>query len=283
MNFSFPSSSMGEGEGELQGAESYSLEVSMNIAVCVKRIPKTAEADIFIEKDGRDIKKDHLVFYLNDWDGYAVREAALLKERYGGEVTVITVGPEESKEVLTRCLAMGADRALRVEEPPDLDGHLTAEILSGVIKNQSFDLILTGVQAEDDNAGQVGVELAQMLGLPHAAIVTHIEMTGDKARVRRELEGGIDEVVELKLPAVLTIQTGINEPKYVSLAAILEAEDKEIKDLGVGEIGLSPGKTPDTKMDRVFFPPVTKTAEILKGSPEDVVKQLTEILKKKKG
>jgi electron transfer flavoprotein beta subunit len=97
------------------------------------------------------------------------------------------------------------------------------------------------------------------------------------------LEGGIDEVVELKLPAVLTIQTGINEPKYVSLAAILEAEDKEIKDLGMGEIGLSPGKTLGTKTDRVFFPPVTKTAEILRGSPEDVVKQLTEILKKKKG
>ena len=89
----------------------------MNIAVCVKRIPKTAEADIFIEKDGKDIKKDHLVFHLNDWDGYAVREAVLLKEKYGGEVTVITVGPEESKEVLTRCLAMGADRALRIEEP----------------------------------------------------------------------------------------------------------------------------------------------------------------------
>jgi electron transfer flavoprotein beta subunit len=178
---------------------------------------------------------------------------------------------------------MGADRALRVEEPPDLDGHLTAEILSAAIKNQSFDLILTGVQAEDDNCGQVGVELAQMLGLPHAAIVTRIEMTGDNAKIRRELEGGIDEVVELKLPAVLTIQTGINEPKYVSLAAILEAEDKEIKDLGMVEIGLSPGKTPDTKMDRVFFPPVTKTAEILKGSPEEVVTQLTEILKKKKG
>ena len=87
----------------------------MNITVCVKRIPKTAEADIFIEKDGKDIKKDHLVFPLNDWDGYAVREAALLKEKHGGTVTVITVGPEESKEVLTRCLAMGADRALRIE------------------------------------------------------------------------------------------------------------------------------------------------------------------------
>src|SRR5512143_1868556 len=108
----------------------------MNIAVFVKRIPKTAEADIFIEKNGTDIKKDHLVFYLNDWDGYAVREAALLKEKYGGEVTVITIGPEESKEVLTRCLAMGADRAIRIEEPPVQDGHLVSKILSQAIKKQ---------------------------------------------------------------------------------------------------------------------------------------------------
>jgi len=255
----------------------------MNIAVCVKRIPKTAEADIFIEKDGTDIKKDHLVFHLNDWDSYAIREAALLKEKYGGEVTVITIGPEESKEVLTRCLAMGADRALRIEGPVSQDGHLIAKILSQAIKNQSFDLILTGVQAEDDNWGQVGVSLAQMLGLPHAAIVTNIEITGDKAKVRRELEGGIDEVTELKLPAVLTIQTGINEPKYVSLAALLEAEDKEIKDLGMEELGLTTGDSVDTKIDQVFFPPVGKMAEILKGSPEEVVTQLTEIIKKKKG
>jgi len=255
----------------------------MNIAVCVKRIPKTAEADIFIEKNGTDIKKDHLVFHLNDWDGYAVREAVLLKEKYGGEVTVITIGPEESKEVLMRCLAMGADRALRIEEPAAQDGHLIAKTLFQAIKNQSYDLILTGVQAEDDNYGQVGVSLAQMLGFPHAAIVTHIEITGEKAMVRRELEGGIDEVTELKLPAVLTIQTGINEPKYVSLSSLLEAEDKEIKDLGMEEIGFSPGGAMDTKIDQVFFPPVGKMAEILKGSPEEVVTQLTEIIKKKKG
>jgi electron transfer flavoprotein beta subunit len=255
----------------------------MNIAVCVKRIPKTAEADILIEKDGKEIKRDHLVFHLNDWDSYAVREAALLKEKYGGEVTVITVGPEESKEVLTRCLAMGADRAWRIEEPAIRDGYLITKILSQVIKNQSFDLILTGVQAEDDNCGQIGVSLAQMLGLPHAAIVTHIEMAGDRAKVRRELEGGIDEVVELKLPAVLTIQTGINEPKYVSLAAILEAEDKEIKDIGMEELGLTSDESVDMKIDQIFFPPVGKMAEILKGSPEEVVIQLTEILKKKGG
>lgn len=255
----------------------------MNIAVCVKRIPKTAEADIFIEKDGSDIKKDHLVFHLNDWDGYAVREAVLLKEKHGGEVTVIAIGPEESKEVLTRCLAMGADKALRIEEPPSVDALRTAKILSWVIKDQPFDLILTGVQAEDDNFGQVGVSLAQILGLPHAAIVNHIEIEGDKAKVRRELEGGIEEMTELKLPAVLTIQTGINEPKYVSLAALLEAEDKETKDCGLEEMGILLDDPLDSKIDQVFFPPVGKMAEILKGSPDEIVIQLTEIIKKKKG
>ena len=255
----------------------------MDIAVCVKRIPKTAEADLFIEKDGRDLKKDHLVFALNDWDGYAVREAALLKEKYGGTVTVFTVGPEESKEVLTRCLAMGADKAVKIEEPPVQDSRLIAKILAQAVKDQSFDLILTGVQAEDDNCGQVGPSLAQMLGLPHAAIVNRVEIAGDRVKAKRELEGGIEEMVDLKLPAVLTIQTGINEPKYVSLAAILEAEDKETKDLGLEEIGITSGESLDTNIDQVFFPPIGKMAEILKGTPEEVVMQLTEIIKKKKG
>jgi len=255
----------------------------MNIAVCVKRIPKTAEADIFIEKDGKDIKKDHLVFALNDWDGYAVREAVLLKEKHDGEVTVFTVGPDESKEILTRCLAMGADKAVRIEEPPASDGSRIAKVLYQAIKDQSFDLVLTGVQAEDNGWGQVGVVLAQMLGFAHAALVTHAEIAGDRAKVKRELEGGMDEVVELKLPAVLTIQTGINEPKYISLAAILEAEDKEIKEVGLEEIGFRSDESVDTEIDQVLFPPVAKMAEILKGSPEEVVVQLTEILKKKKG
>ncbi|HVP77379.1 MAG TPA: electron transfer flavoprotein subunit beta/FixA family protein [Thermodesulfobacteriota bacterium] len=255
----------------------------MNIAVCVKRIPKTAEADIFIEKDGRDIKKDHLVFTLNDWDGYAVREAALLKEKYGGTVTVLTIGSEESKEVLTRCLAMGADRAVRIEEPPAQDSRLISKILAQALKAQPFDLILTGVQAEDDNCGQIGPSLAQMLGLPHAAIVNRVEISGNMARVKRELEGGIEEAVDLKLPAVLTIQTGINEPKYVSLAAILDAEDKETEEVPLEKTGVALDQPLDATIDQVFFPPAGKMAEILKGTPEEVVMQLTEIVRKKKG
>jgi electron transfer flavoprotein beta subunit len=254
----------------------------MNIAVCVKRVPNTEEADLSIERDGKDISKDHLPFRLNDWDGYAVREAALLRDKHGGDVTVITVGPEESKEVLTRCLAMGADRALRIEEPKAADGRLIVETLFHVMKDRSFDLILTGVQTEDDNWAQVGVSLAQMLGFSHASIVTDIDIVTDSVTVRRELEGGIDEVLNLALPAVLTIQTGINEPGYVSLMDILDAEDKEIIDLDFREIGV-PDVPPDTKVDAVFFPPVGKTAEILKGNPEEVAARLTEIVKKAAG
>ncbi len=255
----------------------------MNIIVCVKRIPKTAEADIFIEKDGKDIKKENLVFALNEWDGYAVREAVLLKEKHEGTVTVLTIGPEDSKEVLTRCLAMGADRALRIEGPESADASLISKILHQAIKDEPFDLVLTGVQAEDDGWGQVGVALAQRLGVPHAAIVNRIQINGDRARVKRELEGGIEEIVDLKLPAVLTVQTGINEPKYVSLSAILEAEDKELKETGLEEIGMPDPGPPDVTTDEVFFPPVGKMAEILKGNPEQIAVQLTEILKKKKG
>jgi electron transfer flavoprotein beta subunit len=122
-----------------------------------------------------------------------------------------------------------------------------------------------------------------MLGLSHAAIVNHIEITGDRASVRRELEGGIEEAVEVKLPAVLTIQTGINEPKYVSLAAILEAEEKEMEEVPLEKLGLTPGGPLEATVDQVFFPPVGKMAEILKGNPEEVVGKLTEIIKKKRG
>jgi len=178
---------------------------------------------------------------------------------------------------------MGADRALRIEEPSSKDANLIAKTLSQALKSKPFDLILTGVQAEDDGCGQVGVLLGEMLGLAHAAIVTHIEISEEKAKIRRELEGSIEEVLELKLPALLTIQTGINEPKYVSLAAILGAEEKEIEEIPLKKVGFTSKEPLDAAIDQIFFPPVGKMAEILKGNPEEVVGQLVEILKKRRG
>ena len=255
----------------------------MNILVCIKRVPKTAEADLFIDREGRDIKKEDLVFALNDWDGYAVREAVRLREEGEGTVTVFTIGPEESKEVLTRCLAMGADKAVRIEPPEYADANRISDILFHALRNELFDLVLTGVQAEDDGWGQVGVALAGRLGLPHASIVNRIEIRDRRALVKRELEGGIEELVELNLPAVLTIQTGINEPKYVSLSAILEAEDKEMKEFSLEEIGFAGAESLAVTLEQVFFPPAGRMAEMLKGNPDEIVVQLTEIIKKKKG
>ena len=145
----------------------------MNIIVCIKRVPETADADVIIDKSGKDIEKSGLVFDLNEWDSYAIEEAILLKEKMGGTVTVISMGGEESNESLRKCLAMGADDAVRLTDPAfaGSDGFATAKVLAETIRKIPYDLVFTGVQAEDDGYGQVGVALAEILGIPHASLV----------------------------------------------------------------------------------------------------------------
>jgi electron transfer flavoprotein beta subunit len=261
----------------------------MNIIVCVKRVPETTEADIVIEKSGRDIDKSGLVFDLNEWDRYAVEEAILLKEKQGGNVTVLTVGEEKSYESLQKCLAMGADDAIRLTDPAfnGSDGYATAKVLAEAIRKMDYDLILTGTQAEDDGYGQVGVVMAGLLGIPHAALVNHIEVQDKKVKVHRELEGGLEEVFEILLPAVLTIQTGINEPRYVSLLGIRKAAKKEIRVLGAldlnlkaEEVGLSGS---DIRLEKIFLPSAGEGAEILEGKPEEIAHKVFDILKDKGG
>jgi electron transfer flavoprotein beta subunit len=261
----------------------------MNIIVCVKRVPETTEADIVIDKSGRDIDKSGLVFDLNEWDRYAVEEAILLKEKQGGKVTVLTVGEEKSYESLQKCLAMGADDAIRLTDLAfnGSDGYATAKVLAEAIRKMDYDLILTGTQAEDDGYGQVGVVMAELLGIPHAALVNHIEVQDKKVRVHRELEGGLEEVFEILLPAVLTIQTGINEPRYVSLLGIRKAAKKEIKvfrasdlNLKAEEVGLSGS---DIRLEKISLPPVGEGAEILEGKPEEIALKVFDILKDKGG
>lgn len=253
----------------------------MDIIVCIKRVPETSESEIKVDPSGKDIVKDRLPFDTNEADNYALEEAILLKEKFGGSVTLISVGPPECEHTLRMGLAKGADNAIRVtdEQFKELDGFATAQILHSVIKNLHFDLILTGCISTDDGYSQVGPAVAELLGIPHATLVTNIEIKEGVTRVQRELEGGLLEVLEIKLPALITIQTGINKPRYASLIAIRRAAAKEIKVLTSKDIGIKPEL--NTKIDALFPPPVGKRAEIIKGSLDEVTTKLSEILKKK--
>ncbi|HUV97972.1 MAG TPA: electron transfer flavoprotein subunit beta/FixA family protein [Candidatus Paceibacterota bacterium] len=259
----------------------------MDIIVCVKHVPETAEADMKIAPTGKNIEKTGLVFDINEWDDYALEEAVRLKEKLGGTVTAITVGPEDSDSTLRKCLARGADIAIRVTDSKieGSDSYATAKILHKAVKDVPFNLILTGALADDDGYTSTGPMLAELLQIPHATMVKKVELNGDAAKVNRELEGGLEEVLEIKLPAVLAVQTGINEPRYVSIMGIRKAMQKEIKVLSLAEIGLDEGEVGESgswlRIDRIYVPPAEKQANFLKGTPDEVAAKIAEILKAK--
>ena len=255
----------------------------MNIVVCVKRVPLTQEVDLEIDGTGKDVTKDALAYVVNDWDNYAIEEAVLLQEKFGGTATAITIGTEDDEEVLRRALAVGADRAIRIDPGElELDGFVISKLLAGVIKDLDHDLILTGVQADDDNCGMVGIMLAEHLGLSHAAVVTGVEPEGDEATINVELEGGMDEVSRIRLPALLSIQTGINEPRYVSIMGIRKAGKKELKVLRVEDLNLTEDDlTPRTMVEEAFLPPETEGAEMIEGDASTVAEEIIRILTEK--
>lgn len=254
----------------------------MDIIVCVKRVPQTAEAEVKVDSSKKDIIKDRLTFDMNESDTYALEEAILLKEKYGGTLTVVSLGPVETEDTLRIALAKGADHAIRIkaEDFGELDGYKTAQILKELIEDVKYDLIFTGCMATDDAYSQVGVTLAELLGIPHATMVTKIEVVDNKAYVHRELEGGLLEHLEIVLPALCTIQTGINDPRYASLIAIRRAAKKEIKALGKSEIP-SENITLNSILEELFTPPVGKRAEILTGSMDEISTKLSGIMKEK--
>jgi len=259
----------------------------MDIVVCVKHVPDTTEAEIAIRDDGRGIKKEGLVFDINEADNYAVEEALLLKEEFDGAITVLTVGSEAADETLRMCLAKGADKAVRLtdERFEGSDSFATAGILAEAIKDMDYDLVLTGCMADDDGAAQVGVTLAEMLAIPHAALVVSTELEDDEESmtVHRELEGGLHEVLEIELPALLTIQTGINEPRYASIFGIRKAMKKKIEVLHLDDLDLAEEAVCEagsrTSLVKLFIPVVTAQATILEGPPEQVSGELVTILK----
>ena len=261
----------------------------METVVCVKHVPETAEADIVIRGDGRGIEEKDLTFDINEADNYALEEALLWKEKFGGSITVITVGSEDANMTVRMCIAKGADRAIRLDDArfAGSDSYAIARILHAALKDVPFDVVLTGIQASDDGYGQVGPILAQMMGLPHVAYVIETEIVeeGKLARVHRELEGGLHEVVEIELPAVFTIQTGINEPRYASILGIRKATKKEIDLSGLDALGLEEDEVGEAGskigLEKLFFPPMGERAQILEGSPQEVSAELVGLLKDK--
>jgi electron transfer flavoprotein beta subunit len=259
----------------------------MDVIVCVKHVPETAESDLKIAGNAKSIEKTGLVFDINEWDDYGVEEAVRLKEKQGGTVTAVTVGSEEADSTLRKSLARGADKGLRLTDPrfEGSDSYAIAKILAKAIKNLPFNVIITGTQASDDGNAVVGPILARLLGIPHVTMVKKLEINDQVARVKRELEGSLEEVVEVKLPAVVSVQTGINEPRYVSIMGIRKAMQKEIKIMGLTDLGLGENEVGEAgswlRVDKMYVPPVEKQAEFLKGSPDEVAVKIAEILKAK--
>jgi electron transfer flavoprotein beta subunit len=261
----------------------------MEILVCARRVPDTSENEIALNGAGSDIARDELVYSVNEPDNYAVEEALQIVARIGGKVTVVTVGGEDDEEILRREMAMGASHGVLISDSvfSGSDGRGIAAILSAFVRKGNYDLILTGVQAEDGGA-QVGGMLAAMLDYPFASLVNSIEvLDGKKLKVSREIEGGNKEISEIDLPCVLSIQTGINEPRYVGMRGIRAVASVPIPTFGASDLGVDPttvGKT-GAKVKRVdyFVPTLGKGAEMLVGSREENIDKLLELVAAKGG
>lgn len=261
----------------------------MEILVCVKRVPDTSENEIQLSRAGNDIERDDLVYSINEADNYAVEEALQIVARSGGKVTVVTIGGEDDEEVLRREMAMGAhDAALISDEAfSGSDGKGIATILKAFVQKGHYDLILTGVQAEAGE-GQVGGMLAALLDYPFASLVHSIEvMDGKKLKISREIEGGNKEMSEIGLPCVLSIQTGINEPRYVGMRGLRQVASVEIPTLGSKDLGIEGGTVGEAaakvKRTDYFVPALGKGAEMLEGSTEEITEKVVELVKAKGG
>jgi electron transfer flavoprotein beta subunit len=247
----------------------------MKIIVATKQVPER-DAQIVIAPDGRWIDENDLAYTINEPDAYALEEALQLKDKHGGEVIALCLGPERVGSTLREALAKGADRAIHVEydEVASLDTLSVARMLAEAIRPESPDLILTGLQSEDLGMGQTGVVLAELLGLPHATIIMQVEKTDTGLRVKRELEDGWFQHVEMQLPALLTIQSGGNKLRYATLMGIKKAKSKP-----TGTVTPADPAPAAVELARVYLPERQKKTEMLKGSPGEIASQIVEKLK----
>ena len=251
----------------------------MKIAVCIKQVV-TREWQIRVNDAKTWIRDQDASFELNEPDAYALEEALRLKEKHTGEVVVCSAGPARAAQVIREALARGADRAIHVESEglASADAVTIAEALAGAVRDEQFDLVLTGLQSDDQGFGQVGVVLAEKLGMPHATIIMEVqaspEGSGGQVRVKRELEGGWFQWITLPMPALLTIQSGINQLRYATLKGIMAAKKKEIRKVS------SPAAPDGTqRIARMYFPEKGKKTEMIAGSGAEAARELVKRLR----
>ena len=248
----------------------------MNILVCIKQVP-AKDAPLAIA--GNWIKESDIGFEMNEPDSYALEEALRLKEKHGGEVIVLSLGPERVKQTIKEALAKGADRGIHIADDDfaQLDPLGSAKVLAAAIAKEKIDLVLTGLQSDDHGFGQTGVLLAALLNLPHATIIMQIDVQDGKMKLKRELEAGWFQWIECPLPAVLSIQSGINKVRYATLKGIMAAKKKEIQSVDRATLGLA--DEPTQKLERIYVPQKTKKTEFLTGSAKEVAANLLEKLR----
>jgi electron transfer flavoprotein beta subunit len=250
----------------------------MKILIAMKQVP-VRDSRLRPDSTGRWIEESDLNFEINEPDAYALEEALQLKEKHGGEVVALCAGPARAQQSIREALAKGADRAIHIEEEnlPGLDALGAARLLAAAAKPENPDLILTGLQSDDLGYGQTGVIIAELLGRPHSTIIMSVEIAGPSLRVKRELEDGWFQHIEMPLPAVLTIQSGINKLRYATLMGIKKARTKEIKRLTAADLGGL--RSPSAVIEGVRAPRKTKQATILEGDSKTAAAKLVEKLR----
>ena len=250
----------------------------MKIIVAIKQVP-ARDSQLRVDAEGKWIQTTGLSFEINEPDAYALEAALQLKEKNGGEVIALCAGPASASQTIREALAKGADSAIHIEDDSlsDLDTLAVSRLLAKAAAAGNPDLILTGLQSDDLGYGQTGVVIAELLGMPHATLVMEVEKNGATVRVKRELEDGWFQHVELPLPAVLTIQSGISKLRYATLMGIKKAKSKEVKRLTAADLGIL--LQPTVSIDKVYSPVKTKQTQILEGSAREAAAKLVEKLK----
>jgi electron transfer flavoprotein beta subunit len=255
----------------------------VKIAVCIKQVP-TREWQPRLRDDKSWIREQDVSYEMNEPDAYALEEALRLREKHGGEVVVCSAGPARVQQVIREALARGADRAIHVEDDSlaAADAFVSADALASAMADEKFDLVLTGLQSDDQGHGQTGVVLAERLGIPHSTIIMEVQIvdpstgSGQAAtlRVKRELEGGWFQWIAMPLPALLTIQSGINQLRYATLKGIMAAKKKEIK-----KAPLPAGLQPSQQIVALAMPTRSKQTHMISGAPGEAAKELVRLLR----